>query len=420
MQTTRFATLVLLSAVCAGTPFARGDERLLVIPVKPQCCRPCATDAAAVLADPKFTAWVERHGRLVEYDPERTPELVPAMRHLGFPCVWLLNPDGSKLGTTTWDADAAAMAMSLDELRAPNEEAAVRRREAIANGTDPMSVADRADSLVQAGEHAEALSLYLWCFDHGLEVDTAYRGVRLSFLLSDLADLGRLHPPARRALEERVDLARKTVASDPSNFEAWREFTALANHLDDQELVLSTIAGLDRSTRLGRRVRLHLLEYVLGPLVRLRRYEDVLRLCEDSTPELVAHWLAEFEALERAEEQRDRAVHEIERGEGSVEAIRAQHRSRLEVRSERACWRVFAVYEAELAAGVGATAEALAKRATEFAPVAATYDALANAALRAGRSKLAVRWLRSGIEDLPSDETRPLTVRLQALYPDRR
>jgi hypothetical protein len=44
-------------------------------------------------------------------------------------------------------------------------------------------------ALAEKGRDAEALAEYLWCFDHGLETDPAFRGVRPSFLLMYIKNL---------------------------------------------------------------------------------------------------------------------------------------------------------------------------------------------------------------------------------------
>jgi len=56
----------------------------------------------------------------------------------------------------------------------------------MAAGTnDPSARMQFGVALAQKGKDAEALTEFLWCFDHGLEAGPAFTGVRLSFLLMD-------------------------------------------------------------------------------------------------------------------------------------------------------------------------------------------------------------------------------------------
>jgi hypothetical protein len=57
--------------------------------------------------------------------------------------------------------------------------------------------------LADAGRYAEALDVYLWCWDHGNEQDSAFVGIRLSFLLSYANQLAADYAPCMRAFQER-------------------------------------------------------------------------------------------------------------------------------------------------------------------------------------------------------------------------
>jgi len=72
--------------------------------------------------------------------------------------------------------------------------------------------------LAKYGRYKEALSEYLWCLDVGMVKDGGYSGVRRSFLMSDMIDLGQKYPPAFAAIRSRRDTARAKIlggANDP-------------------------------------------------------------------------------------------------------------------------------------------------------------------------------------------------------------
>lgn len=74
---------------------------------------------------------------------------------------------------------------------------------------DPMQVMEEARNLAENGQHEEALAKLLWCFDYGAKEDHSFTGVRVSFLLSRIARLGKKFPPALEALQERREAAER-------------------------------------------------------------------------------------------------------------------------------------------------------------------------------------------------------------------
>ncbi len=101
---------------------------------------------------------------------------------------------------------------------------------------DPMTMMQNARELTRLGKHEEALKDLLWCFDEGAKGNPAFVGVRLSFLLSQIAELGKAYPPALDALRERRDAAKtramKTKGS--SNYEtAVMEWVSLNHSLGE-------------------------------------------------------------------------------------------------------------------------------------------------------------------------------------------
>lgn len=76
----------------------------------------------------------------------------------------------------------------------------------------PMDWMDSAETLVVEGKHAEALGLYLRCFDEG-ESDPSFVGVRVSFLLGHIERLGAVYPPAMDALRQRRDAALNAMVA---------------------------------------------------------------------------------------------------------------------------------------------------------------------------------------------------------------
>jgi hypothetical protein len=78
---------------------------------------------------------------------------------------------------------------------------------ALAPGRKPdfQEIYNEARTLRNAAQYEESLQREIWFFNHALEYDQGLAGVRLSFTLSDWAELGRRYPKAVQALIEIRD-----------------------------------------------------------------------------------------------------------------------------------------------------------------------------------------------------------------------
>src|SRR4051812_21904757 len=77
-----------------------------------------------------------------------------------------------------------------------------------------------ARAAVKGGDYEAALEQYDHFYEHALEVDKSYYGVRLSYCLNEWAALGEKYPPAKARLEgkaaDALALLDKTL--DPERF----------------------------------------------------------------------------------------------------------------------------------------------------------------------------------------------------------
>jgi tetratricopeptide (TPR) repeat protein len=108
-----------------------------------------------------------------------------------------------------WDKaneHSVAVVRGLRELGAVYEPAMIayneRRSRLVPAADDPDERYHYGQLLAFEGSYAEALDQYLWCWDQGSDTPR-FLGVRVSFLLSDIARLAKDYPPAIDALRER-------------------------------------------------------------------------------------------------------------------------------------------------------------------------------------------------------------------------
>ena len=130
----------------------------------------------------------------------------------------------------------------------------------------------RAQQLARTGDPAEALRELLWCFDTGMTAVTSFTGVRVSFLLSDIARLGERHPAALDALRARRDVAEKRLLASATDFEAQSAFANINQYLKEPDRTLAVFDQLPAGDQ--RRSRLALVAFDL--LRERQRYSDAM------------------------------------------------------------------------------------------------------------------------------------------------
>ncbi len=106
----------------------------------------------------------------------------------------------------------------------------------------------RALTLVRSGPYDEALKELLWCYDVGW-VKTHSGPVRLSAGVGALAELAANYPPARAALDERRDKARRLMLADEQDFDAVQEYGAITGALKDGATAIALLEQMPAGDR---------------------------------------------------------------------------------------------------------------------------------------------------------------------------
>jgi hypothetical protein len=215
-----------------------------------------------------------------------------------------------------------------------------------AASTEVQTRYDHARELARQGNNGKALAEYLWCFDEGMRKSPQFAEQRLNALLSNVARLGQVYPPALEALRQRRDAARSRVLEDTNDVFSLVDLVALNRQLGEGAANLVFFSQLPAASRardvLGR--------YVFDQLIEARRYPeaaaaqpfdqfkrtfDLIIRQYDSHPERRKGLLRyvgqsggkELEALAGAgnlEQARDllRALLNVDRSEPTVNALR--------------------------------------------------------------------------------------------------
>lgn len=131
---------------------------------------------------------------------------------------------------------------------------------------------NRARELARTGDPAEALRELLWCFDEGMVGISSFNGVRLSFVLSTIQELGAQNPAALAALRERRDRAQQRILSATADGAEIPDLVSLNRVLAEDQRTLAIFDQLPADDRRRQTMAIYATELLLEH----RRYQDVL------------------------------------------------------------------------------------------------------------------------------------------------
>jgi len=133
---------------------------------------------------------------------------------------------------------------------------------------------DKARQLAREHKYEEALKEYLFVFDNSRE-DRSYGGVRLSYVPSEIAEIGRVYPPATLALEVRRNQSEKKILAGKAEFIDLQEFTTLNQYLGTLERNIELFDKLKTLGSAFTEIKANMLTLVWGELVEAKRYNEL-------------------------------------------------------------------------------------------------------------------------------------------------
>ncbi|HKR22873.1 MAG TPA: hypothetical protein VJS17_09775, partial [Pyrinomonadaceae bacterium] len=150
---------------------------------------------------------------------------------------------------------------------------------------------DLARSLVNEKKYPEALKAYLFVFDNSRGV-SSYGGVRLSYVPSEIAQMGQIYEPAIAALESRRDEREKLALAGKADFNILHELMALNQYLDQPERNITLFDKLKAMGPAQAEATDDVLLLIWEQLVAVKRYDELKNKVDDLA-KLVASQIAE-------------------------------------------------------------------------------------------------------------------------------
>lgn len=206
---------------------AQAQGRLLLVDFTAEWCGPCKNMDRTTWRDPAVVEWVSRNAIAVQVDVDAQEAIAKRFDVRAMPTLLLLRGD-EVLDRVTGARPAAGLIEWLDAARSGKREVDLLR-DAL-DPKDPGTWMHLASHLIDAGRFDEALPHVEKLWLRSLEVEPAFVGVRLSFLINLIAQLTHGLPAAKARFAALRDELTPRLATDAA---AGADWFALNEALED-------------------------------------------------------------------------------------------------------------------------------------------------------------------------------------------
>jgi TonB family protein len=247
------------------------EHKIVFVDFYTTWCEPCKMLDKETWQDPSVIALLKDKTVALRVDAEKYVALANRYGVNAYPTLALIKPDGTLIDSLVGYRDAPTFTGEFVALMSGKTKLDQAKNAVGEAGPDLEKQAksryDLGRELASKGDNAGALTEFLWCFDVGMKQAPSYGGVRESFLLSDIANLGAHYPPALTALRDRRDGDRARLSDDRV---AAAEFGGINHHLGNDDLTLEVF----EKAPAGSVVREAVGHWVFDLLLNARRYDE--------------------------------------------------------------------------------------------------------------------------------------------------
>jgi thioredoxin-related protein len=365
------------------------NKKIVIIDFYTTWCMPCKEMDNLTWKAPEVRNWLRQNTIALKIDAEKQLVLAKRYQINAYPTILFLKPDGEEIDRIIGFRQPKRFLVMAKDYLAGKDSLTQAKEQLATKMTDPSLRKEYAETLAQKGLYKEALDQYLWCYDHGLEHDPTFAGVRLSFLLSDISNLGKNYQPAIDALKQRRDSAAKQILEGSAEFSHILDLTGLNRSLREENQTLLVFDKLKAKGKEAEALRQMMADLISEQLLAERRYADIV--------EGIAPLSKVNMAIKVYEKQQER----ISQEQTAAPEAQKQFLNYLKARTSKDNAKH---YEALLGLKRKEEATKIAERLIEFDPSAATFITLIKHAVRV-QDEEAIRILtEQGLKTVKEEE----------------
>ncbi len=345
----------------AACMMAGQSRRIVLVDFYTTWCGPCKMLDETTWKNKEVRAWLDKTAVCRKIDAEKDTALAARYKIRAYPTILLLRPDGTEIDRLVGFREPKVfLSEAKQALGGVDSIARARQKSAAAGKDNPQARMEYADALAAKSRYADALKEYLWCLDEGDKHDMSFMGVRLSFLLNSIVQLGHQYPPALAALTTRRDTAREALLHGTGDFNAALDLGAY-NRILGQDA--QTVKVYDTLKAKNSPLAAVLFEQAFPSLLAAKRYADIVAGAGDISA--------------RVDQQMQ--MFTMMSGQPNI------NKEVLAIIKKQGVDKGSDYYEALTGTGDTAQADKVRDKLLTFDPNADTYTALIRHALRAGK-----------------------------------
>ncbi len=354
---------------------AEEGKKWLIVKATAVWCQPCKRMDATTWRDEQVVKWLKANAIAVVFDVDKEKTRAKELSIEAMPTM-IAFKEGKEFDRVVGYQSPEEFLVWLEGIaRGEKAITAIRARagdrDAPEGKVDVQARLDLARKLAQDGKLDEATDEYVWLWQHMLEHDQSYYGVRGSFMASDMKRLAGKHAAAKKKFTALRDEITPKLDGEKVEAEAMEDWVTLNDVIGDTKATLEwydKVKDQPRWLPLVKRVSRNLRELFIAQ----KRWADVGRLYARPVEEL---------------EQQHALCAMMPKGQ-PPEGLPEEERKRLEdMPNEMLRQEAGILYAGLLAAGREEEAGKLAKRARELDESAAMVAELVGRALEAGQAR---------------------------------
>lgn len=399
----RLLTIIWLVATAAATSFAgdddpppvfdkrqyaeakkaaEDDKKWFIVKATAVWCMPCKQMDRTTWRDEKVVKWLTENAITVAFDVDKEKKLAKDLSIEAMPTMIAFRSGNEFDRVVGYKAPGEFLAWLEGIARGEKSIEAVRKRAGKRDGpkgtVDIQARLELARSLARTGKYREATDEFLWLWEHMLEHDRSFYGVRLSFMASYMEDLAAKHAGAKRKFTELRDRTAQAIEGEKIDPDDLVDWVTLNEVVGDTEATLTWFDKVKAQARwrpLVKRVARRLQEL----LIEGGRWADIGRLYTDPIGEI----------------EREHALNAMRPKHDPPEVLSDEQRKYIEDMPNRMLReKAGIIYAGLLAARREDEAEKFTARARELDESAAMVAALVSTALKADQPrKQHLQWI---------------------------